>query len=84
MKSFEKFYGRYHDLIKKYQRSVKIMVNDSFPGLSLFDIWQDFSRFRYFRGFVTWICRYFDCLVSQPSKCLKFMTFWEGCFVIRN
>ena len=23
-------------------------------------------------------------IVSQPSKCLKFMTFWEGCFVIRN
>ena len=21
-------------------------------------------------------------IVSQPSKCLKFMTFWEGCFVI--
>ena len=23
-------------------------------------------------------------MVSQPSKCLKFMTFREGCFVIRN
>ena len=23
-------------------------------------------------------------IVSQPSKCLKFMTFREGCFVIRN
>ena len=22
------------------------------------------------------------CIVSQPSKCLKFMTFREGCFVI--
>ena len=21
-------------------------------------------------------------IVSQPSKCLKFMIFWEGCFVI--
>ena len=29
-KSFKKFYGRYHDLIEKYQRSVKVMVNDSF------------------------------------------------------
>ena len=31
-KSFKKFYGRYQDLIKKYQRSVKVMVNDSFQG----------------------------------------------------
>ena len=31
-KSFTKFYGRYHDLIEKYQRSVNVMVNDSFPG----------------------------------------------------
>ena len=31
-KSFKKFYGRYQDLIKKYQRSVNVMVNDSFPG----------------------------------------------------
>ena len=25
-----------------------------------------------------------ETIVSQPSKCLKFMTFLEGCFVIRN
>ena len=31
-KSFKKFYGRYQDLIEKYQRSVKVMVNDSFQG----------------------------------------------------
>ena len=31
-KSFKKFYGRYQDLIEKYQGSVKIMVNGSFPG----------------------------------------------------
>ena len=29
--SFKKFYGRYADLIGKYQRSVKYMVADSFP-----------------------------------------------------
>ena len=23
-------------------------------------------------------------IVSQPSKCLKFMTFWEGCSVKHN
>ena len=28
---FKKFYDRYHDLIEKYQRSVKEIVNDSFP-----------------------------------------------------
>ena len=28
---FKKFYGRYSDLIRKYQRSVKDMVADSFP-----------------------------------------------------
>ena len=31
-KSFKKFHGRYQDLIEKYQRSVNVMVNDSFPG----------------------------------------------------
>ena len=31
-KSFKKFYSRYQDLIEKYQRPVKEMVNDSFPG----------------------------------------------------
>ena len=31
-KSFKKFYGRYQDLIEKFQRSVNVMVNDSFPG----------------------------------------------------
>ena len=30
--SFKKFYGRYQDLIEKYQRSVNVMVNNSFPG----------------------------------------------------
>ena len=30
--SFRKFYGRYSDLIRKYQRSGKDMVADSFPG----------------------------------------------------
>ena len=31
-KSFKKFYGRYQDLIEKYERSVNVTVNDSFPG----------------------------------------------------
>ena len=31
-KSFQKFHGKYQDLIEKYQRSVKVMVNNSFPG----------------------------------------------------
>ena len=44
-KSFQKFYGRYQDLVNKYPRSVKKIVNDSFLGLSLFDISQDSSRF---------------------------------------
>ena len=30
--SFKKFYGRYQDLIEKYQRSFNEIVNDSFPG----------------------------------------------------
>ena len=33
-KSFRKFYGRSQDLIEKYQRSVNVMVNDSFPGFT--------------------------------------------------
>ena len=31
-KSFKEFYGRYQDLFGKYQRSVEVVVNDSFPG----------------------------------------------------
>ena len=31
-KSFMKFYGRYQELIGKYQRSVNVMVNNPFPG----------------------------------------------------
>ena len=31
-KSFKKFYGRYQDRIEKYQRSVNVMVKNSFPG----------------------------------------------------
>ena len=31
-KSFEKFYGTYQDLAEKHQRSVKVMVTDSFAG----------------------------------------------------
>ena len=30
-KSFKEFYGRYQNLIEKYQGSVKEIVNDSFP-----------------------------------------------------
>ena len=30
-KSFKKFYGRYQNIIEKYQRSVKEIVNDLFP-----------------------------------------------------
>ena len=37
-KSFKKFYGRYQDLIEKYQRSVNAMVSDSFPGQFLFNM----------------------------------------------
>ena len=29
--SFQEFYGRYPDLVEKYQKSVKDMLNDSFP-----------------------------------------------------
>ena len=52
-KSFKKFYGRYQDLIEKYQRSVNAMVSDSFPGQFLFNMLQEFSRFCYLHGFVT-------------------------------
>ena len=31
-KLFKKFYSRYQDITKKFQRSVKEMVNDSFKG----------------------------------------------------
>ena len=61
-KSFKKFYGRYQDLIEKYQRSVNVMVNDSFPGWFLFDMKQEFGPcfvvcMGLLLGFVTWICR---------------------------
>ena len=31
--SFQKFYGRYPDVVAKYQKSVRDMINDSFPFL---------------------------------------------------
>ena len=31
-KSFKNIYGRYQDVIEKYQRSINVMVKDSFPG----------------------------------------------------
>ena len=37
-KSSKKFYGKYQDLIEKYQRSVNVMVNNSFPGYILLDM----------------------------------------------
>ena len=37
-KSFKELYARYQDLIEKYQRSVKVIVNDSFPRYSLFNM----------------------------------------------
>ena len=55
-KSFKKFCGRYQDLIEKYQRSVNVIVNDSFPGQFLFNMSQQFSLFCYLDGLVTWIC----------------------------
>ena len=43
-KSFMKSYDRYQDPIEKYQRSVKVMMNDSFLGQFLFNMQQEFSR----------------------------------------
>ena len=70
-KSFKKFYGRYQDLIEKYQRSVNVMVNDSFPGSFLFYIKQEFSLC-YLHGFVAWICH------LDLSK-LKLVASCDGC-----
>ena len=47
------FYGRYQDLIEKYQRSVNVMVNDSFPGYFLFDMKRNLVLILLF----TFICR---------------------------
>ena len=51
-KSFQEFYGKYQDLIEKYQRSIKKVVSNSFPRQSLFYIRHDFDHFCCF----TWIC----------------------------
>ena len=59
--SFKKFYGRYQDLIEKYQRSVTQMVTDSFPVKSLFDIYQNFSHLF---TFYTRICQYFYLIAN--------------------
>ena len=63
-KSFKKFDGRYQDLIEKYQRSVNVMVNDSFPGSFLFNMQQDFRLLCYLHGFVAWICLNLDWLLA--------------------
>ena len=67
-KSFKKFYGRYQDLIEKYQRSVNVMVNDSCISRIIFDIWQEFSLSLLF----TSICR------LDLSK-LKLIDSCDGC-----
>ena len=62
---FKKFYDRYHDLIEKYQRSVKEIVNDSFPWYNLLYIQRDFSDvFIILHRFVTWVCQYFISLIG--------------------
>ena len=55
-KSFKKFYGRYQDLTKKYQRSVNVMVNDSFQDNLYLTCSRNLVFFRYLHGFVAWIC----------------------------
>ena len=62
---FKKFYDRYHDLIEKYQRSVKEIVNLSFPWYNLLYIQRDFSHvFIILHRFVTWVCHYFISLIA--------------------
>ena len=39
-------------------------MNDSFPGYSSFNIWQDFIRFVVLHGCVTWIWRCFIQLLA--------------------
>ena len=59
-KLFKKCSDRYRDLIEKYQRSVKEIVNDSFPWYNLLYIQQDFSRvFIILHGF-TFSCYWLD------------------------
>ena len=54
--SFEKFYGRYPDLIRKYQRSVKDKMADSFPDWFHAVVQLVLSIFFFFNSdFVTWI-----------------------------
>ena len=50
-KSFKKFFGRYQDLNEKYQRSVKVMVNDLY--LTCSRILVNFLIYIYIYGFVT-------------------------------
>ena len=68
-KSFKKFYGRYQDLIEKYQRSVNVMVSDSFPG---YNFYLRCSRNLVLFLLFTWICR------LDLSK-LKLIASCDGC-----
>ena len=64
-KLLKKFHDRYQDLIEKYHKSVKEMVNDSFPEIvaHVSYILQDLSHaFIALHGFVIWIWQiFFDC-----------------------
>ena len=61
-KSFKKFYGRYQDIIEKYQRSVKWMIR------SQDSLYLTYSRilviFYILHWFVTRICKYFYLIAS--------------------
>ena len=68
-KSFKKFYGRYQDIIEKYQRSVKWMIR------SQDSLYLTYSRilviFYILLWFVTRICQYFYLIASCDGVMLE-------------
>ena len=69
--SFKKFYGRYPDLIGKYQRSVKDMMDDSFPQSVSCSGTIDFQSF-FFSRFCRLECHFLpfdaDCDRRQTTR----------------
>ena len=75
----KKFYGTYQDLIEKYTRSVKEMVNDSFQGYFYFTAIVRSIGFGRVLFQSIEVCR--DCTPALASSCKKQLTGFFVCLL---
>ena len=62
--SFQKFYGRYFDLIGKYQRLVKDIVADSFILMQWYNwFWVFLYSLNFINDFAAWIVTFYELML---------------------